>query len=141
MEAKGRRWLKVTGILFLIVGVFQLISTVVFTAMEAREAPLSALLDLDLVTTFYGLSAILSIGAGALGVRYCANPGRAKLCFMAGMFVLLVILALDVFTVVEMFNTQSPITVSLLVNDVVWLALPICYLVGARKNLPPAEEE
>lgn len=141
MNTKGTVWLKVTGILLLIIGAFQLISTIVLTYFGYKIVPFPFLLDLDMATTTTGLSSILSLGAGVLGVRYCARPARAKLCYMVGMFMLLVNLAINVFNMIQRAQMGEPFSFALLLVTFISLLLPFCYLIGARKNMPPTEED
>lgn len=141
MNAKGTVWLKVTGILLLIIGALQLISTIILTYFGYKVVPLPFLLDLDMATTTSGLSSILSLGAGFLGVRYCARPARAKLCYMVGMFMLLVNLAINVFNMIQRAQLGEPFSLALLCFTLIGLFLPSCYVIGARKNMPPTEED
>lgn len=140
MEAKGYRWLKITSILFLIIGGVQLVATIVLTHFGYQlflSSPL--LLDLDMATTTSGLTSILSLGAGVLGLHYCKNTERAKLCFMVGMFVLLINLAIGVFNILQRIQMGEGFSFASLFLLLFSLLLPLAYLVGARKNMPPSD--
>ena len=123
---KGRKFLKVTGILMIIGGAFGIIGGIV--AMIGSGA-LAAVLEtsaggLMLASALILASAVFQLIAGIMGVKNCDKPEKAQSCLVMGVAgnVISNVLGSD-------FNILSYAT---------GLIIPVLYIIGAVKNKEPA---
>lgn len=131
MEAKGAKFLKVTGILMIIGGILGIILGIVALLGVAALAYIS---DGELVTGLLYvasivavLSGIVQLIAGIMGVKNSKKPENAKKCMVWGVIVIVFSLISSILTVV---GGNSFPTFSFLLG----LVLPVLYIVGAAKN-------
>lgn len=130
---KGRKFLKVTGILMIIGGAFGIIGGIV--AMIGAGA-LAAVLEtsaggLMLASALILASAVFQLIAGIMGVKNCDKPEKAQSCIVIGVIVAILSVAGNVISNVlgSDFNIFSYAT---------GLIIPVLYIIGAVKNKEPA---
>ena len=130
---KGRKFLKVTGILMIIGGAFGIIGGIV--AMIGAGA-LAAVLEtsaggLMLASALILASAVFQLIAGIMGVKNCDKPEKAQSCLVMGVIVAILSVAGNVISNVlgSDFNILSYAT---------GLIIPVLYIIGAVKNNEPA---
>lgn len=130
---KGRKFLKVTGILMIIGGAFGIIGGIV--AMIGSGA-LAAVLEtsaggLMLASALILASAVFQLIAGIMGVKNCDKLEKAQSCLVMGVIVAILSVAGNVISNVlgSDFNILSYAT---------GLIIPVLYIIGAVKNKEPA---
>lgn len=130
---KGRKFLKVTGILMIIGGAFGIIGGIV--AMIGAGA-LAAVLEtsaggLMLASALILANAVFQLIAGIMGVKNCDKPEKAQSCIVIGVIVAILSVAGNVISNVlgSDFN---------IINYVAGLIIPVLYIIGAVKNKEPA---
>ena len=130
---KGRKFLKVTGILMIIGGAFGIIGGIV--AMIGAGA-LAAVLEtsaggLILASVLILASAVFQLIAGIMGVKNCDKPEKAQSCIVIGVIVAILSVAGNVISNVlgSDFN---------IINYAIGLIIPVLYIIGAVKNKEPA---
>ena len=126
---KGRKFLKVTGILMIIGGAFGIIGGIV--AMIGAGA-LAAVLEtsavgLMLASVLVLASAVFQLIAGIMGVKNCDKPEKAQTCLVMGIIVAILSVAGNVISNVlgSDFNAF---------NYATGLVIPVLYIIGAAKN-------
>lgn len=130
---KGRKFLKVTGILMIIGGAFGIIGGIV--AMIGAGA-LAAVLEMSagglmLASALILASAVFQLIAGIMGVKNCDKPEKAQSCIVIGVIVAILSVAGNVISNVlgSDFN---------IINYATGLVIPVLYIIGAVKNKEPA---
>ena len=130
---KGRKVLKVTGMLMIIGGAFGIIGGIV--AMMGAGA-LAAVLEtsaggLILASVLILASAVFQLIAGIMGVKNCDKPEKAQSCLVMGVIVAILSVAGNVISNIlgSSFNILSYAT---------GLIIPVLYIIGAVKNKEPA---
>ena len=130
---KGRKFLKVTGILMIIGGAFGIIGGII--AMIGAGA-LAAVLEtsaggLMLASALILASAVFQLIAGIMGVKNCDKPEKAQSCLVMGVIVAILSVAGNVISNVlgSDFN---------IINYATGLIIPVLYIIGAVKNKEPA---
>ena len=130
---KGRKFLKVTGILMIIGGAFGIIGGIV--AVIGAGA-LAAVLEtsaggLMLASALILASAVFQLIAGIMGVKNCDKPEKAQSCIVIGVIVAILSVAGNVISNVlgSDFN---------IINYATGLIIPVLYIIGAVKNKEPA---
>ena len=130
---KGRKFLKVTGILMIIGGAFGIIGGIV--AMIGAGA-LAAVLEtsaggLMIASALILASAVFQLIAGIMGVKNCDKPEKAQSCLVMGVIVAILSVAGNVISNIlgSSFNILSYAT---------GLIIPVLYIIGAVKNKEPA---
>ena len=126
---KGRKFLKVTGILMIIGGAFGIIGGIV--AIIGAGA-LAAVLEtsaggLMLASALILASAVFQLIAGIMGVKNCDKPEKAQSCLVMGVIVAILSVAGNVISNIlgSSFNILSYAT---------GLIIPVLYIIGAVKN-------
>ena len=132
MEAKGKGFLKVVGILMIIGGAIGIISSIVLLACTAPAAAVLSMIGISsgavIASGLLGLvGAALELVAGILGVKNCADPSKANSCIAFG----IVVLALTVISNILYFSVLS---------FLLGLILPVLYLIGAFLNKQSAAQ-
>ena len=130
---KGRKFLKVTGMLMIIGGAFGIIGGIV--AMIGAGA-LAAVLEtsaggLMLASALILASAVFQLIAGIMGVKNCDKPEKAQSCLVMGVIVAILSVSGNIISNVlgSDFNIFSYAT---------GLIIPVLYIIGAVKNKEPA---
>ena len=130
---KGRKFLKVTGILMIIGGGFGIIGGIL--AMLGAGA-LAAVLEtsaggLMLASALILASAVFQLIAGIMGVKNCDKPEKAQSCLVMGVIVAILSVSGNIISNVlgSSFNILSYAT---------GLVIPVLYIIGAVKNKEPA---
>lgn len=126
---KGRKFLKVTGILMIIGGAFGIIGGII--AMIGAGA-LAAVLEtsaggLMLASALILASAVFQLIAGIMGVKNCDKTKKAQSCLVMGVIVAILSVAGNIISNVlgSSFNILSYAT---------GLIIPVLYIIGAVKN-------
>ena len=126
---KGRKFLKVTGILMIIGAAFGIIGGII--AMIGVGA-LAAVLEtsaggLMLASALILASAVFQLIAGIMGVKNCDKPEKAQSCLVMGVIVAILSVAGNIISNVlgSSFNILSYAT---------GLIIPVLYIIGATKN-------
>ena len=130
---KGRKFLKVTGILMIIGGAFGIIGGIV--AMIGAGA-LAAVLEtsaggLMLASALILASAVFQLIAGIMGVKNCDKPEKAQSCIVIG--VIVAILSVSGNVISNVLGSDFNI-----INYATGLIIPVLYIIGAVKNKEPA---
>ena len=130
---KGRKFLKVTGILMIIGGAFGIIGGIV--AMIGAGA-LAAVLEtsaggLMLASALILASAVFQLIAGIMGVKNCDKPEKAQSCMVIG--VIVAILSVTGNVISNVLGSDFNI-----INYAAGLIVPVLYIIGAAKNKEPA---
>ena len=130
---KGRKFLKVTGILMIIGGGFGIIGGIL--AMLGAGA-LAAVLEtsaggLMLASALILASAVFQLIAGIMGVKNCDKPEKAQNCLVMGVIVAILSVSGNIISNVlgSSFEIMSYAT---------GLIIPVLYIIGAVKNKEPA---
>ena len=126
---KGRKFLKVTGILMIISAAFGIIGGII--ALIGAGA-LAAVLEtsaggLMLASALILASAVFQLIAGIMGVKNCDKPEKAQSCLVMGVIVAILSVAGNVISNVlgSDFN---------IFNYATGLIIPVLYIIGAAKN-------
>ncbi len=126
---KGRKFLKVTGILMIIGGAFGIIGGII--ALIGAGA-LAAVLEtsaggLMLASALILASAVFQLIAGIMGVKNCDKPEKAQSCLVMGIIVAILSVSGNIISNVlgSDFN---------IINYATGLIIPVLYIIGAVKN-------
>lgn len=130
---KGRKFLKVTGILMIIGGALGIIGGIV-TMIGAGA--LAAVLEtsaggLILASVLILASAVFQLIAGIMGVKNCDKPEKAQSCLVMG--VIVAILSVSGNIISNVLGSDFNIF-----NYATGLIIPVLYIIGAVKNKEPA---
>ena len=130
---KGRKFLKVTGILMIIGGAFGIIGGIV--AMIGAGA-LAAVLEtsaggLMLASALILASAVFQLIAGIMGVKNCDKPEKAQSCLVMG--VIVAILSVSGNIISNILGSSF-----FILSYATGLIIPVLYIIGAVKNKEPA---
>ncbi len=126
---KGRKFLKVTGILMIIGAAFGIIGGIIaMIGVGALAAVLeTSAVGLMLASVLVLASAVFQLIAGIMGVKNCDKPEKAQTCLVMGIIVAILSVAGNVISNVlgSDFNLLSYAT---------GLVIPVLYIIGAAKN-------
>lgn len=126
---KGRKFLKVTGILMIIGAAFGIIGGIIaMIGVGALAAVLeTSAVGLMLASVLVLASAVFQLIAGIMGVKNCDKPEKAQTCLVMGIIVAILSVAGNVISNVlgSDFNLLSYAT---------GLVIPVLYIIGATKN-------
>ena len=126
---KGRKFLKVTGILMIIGAAFGIIGGIIaMIGVGALAAVLeTSAVGLMLASVLVLASAVFQLIAGIMGVKNCDKPEKAQSCLVMGVIVAILSVAGNVTSSVlgSSFNITSYVT---------GLVIPVLYIIGAVKN-------
>lgn len=135
----GKTYLKVTGVFYIIGGVFSIIIGALLPAMidfllemsEEMGMAISELQELVQINITLAVAvtialALLHLVAGIIGVKFCNSREKAQLCYMIGIILIVVTTIQQLFNILD----QSFGVISAVISYV----LPGLYFVGARKN-------
>ena len=130
---KGRKFLKVTGILMIISAAFGIIGGIVATI---GAGALAAVLEtsaggLMLASALILASAVFQLIAGIMGVKNCDKPEKAQSCMVIG--VIVAILSVTGNVISNVLGSDFNI-----INYAAGLIVPVLYIIGAAKNKEPA---
>ena len=130
---KGRKFLKVTGILMIIGAAFGIIGGIIaIIGVGAMAAVLETSAGgLMFASVLILASAVFQLIAGIMGVKNCDKPEKAQSCLVMGVIVAILSVAGNVISNVlgSDFNILSYAT---------GLIIPVLYIIGAVKNKEPA---
>ena len=130
---KGRKFLKVTGILMIIGAAFGIIGGIIaMIGVGALAAVLeTSAVGLMLASVLVLASAVFQLIAGIMGVKNCDKPEKAQSCMVIGVIVAILSVAGNVISNVlgSDFN---------IINYATGLIIPVLYIIGAVKNKEPA---
>ena len=126
---KGRKFLKVTGILMIIGAAFGIIGGIVaMIGVGAMAAVLETSAGgLMFASVLILASAVFQLIAGIMGVKNCDKPEKAQTCLVMGIIVAILSVAGNVISNVlgSDFNAF---------NYATGLVIPVLYIIGAAKN-------
>ena len=126
---KGRKFLKVTGILMIIGAAFGIIGGIIaMIGVGALAAVLeTSAVGLMLASVLVLASAVFQLIAGIMGVKNCDKPEKAQTCLVMGIIVAILSVAGNVISNVlgSDFNAF---------NYATGLIIPVLYIIGAVKN-------
>lgn len=126
---KGRKFLKVTGILMIIGAAFGIIGGIIaMIGVGALAAVLeTSAVGLMLASVLVLASAVFQLVAGIMGVKNCDKPEKAQACLVMGIIVAILSVAGNVTSNVlgSDFNVF---------NYATGLVIPVLYIIGAAKN-------
>ena len=126
---KGRKFLKVTGILMIIGAAFGIIGGIIARiGVGALAAVLeTSAVGLMLASVLVLASAVFQLIAGIMGVKNCDKPEKAQACLVMGIIVAILSVAGNVTSNVlgSDFNVF---------NYATGLVIPVLYIIGAAKN-------
>lgn len=126
---KGRKFLKVTGILMIIGAAFGIIGGIIaMIGVGALAAVLeTSAIGLMLASVLVLASAVFQLIAGIMGVKNCDKPEKAQACLVMGIIVAILSVAGNVTSNVlgSDFNVF---------NYATGLVIPVLYIIGAAKN-------
>lgn len=126
---KGRKFLKVTGILMIIGAAFGIIGGIIaIIGVGAMAAVLETSAGgLMFASVLILASAVFQLIAGIMGVKNCDKPEKAQSCLVMGVIVAILSVAGNVTSSVlgSSFNITSYVT---------GLVIPVLYIIGAVKN-------
>ena len=126
---KGRKFLKVTGILMIIGAAFGIIGGIIaMIGVGALAAVLeTSAVGLMLASVLVLASAVFQLSAGIMGVKNCDKPEKAQTCLVMGIIVAILSVAGNVISNVlgSDFNAF---------NYATGLVIPVLYIIGATKN-------
>lgn len=126
---KGRKFLKVTGILMIIGAAFGIIGGIIaMIGVGALAAVLeTSAVGLMLASVLVLSSAVFQLIAGIMGVKNCDKPEKAQTCLVMGIIVAILSVAGNVISNVlgSDFNAF---------NYATGLVIPVLYIIGAAKN-------
>ena len=126
---KGRKFLKVTGILMIIGAAFGIIGGIIaMIGVGALAAVLAtSAVGLILASVLVLASAVFQLIAGIMGVKNCDKPEKAQTCLVMGIIVAILSVAGNVISNVlgSDFNAF---------NYATGLVIPVLYIIGAAKN-------
>lgn len=126
---KGRKFLKVTGILMIIGAAFGIIGGIIaMIGVGALAAVLeTSAVGLMLASVLVLASAVFQLIAGIMGVKNCDKPEKAQTCLVMGIIVAILSVAGNVISNLlgSDFNAF---------NYATGLVIPVLYIIGAAKN-------
>lgn len=135
---RGQRFLKVTGILMIIMCAFNIIigglaligsgATMTLTTQDAEMAAMSGVMGIvSIMSVLMILSGITELIAGIIGIVNCKKPEKAHVCLIWGIIVMLMSIVQAGFEVYVggMFN---------IFNFALSMVIPILYVYGAVMN-------
>lgn len=134
-NAPGRGKLKVTGILYIILGALALLGSLVLMAGgglliasgEESGAGMALGAAVGILSLLGLVSAVFYLIVGILGVKNCDKPEKCGANFVLGVVVLVLVLVSLVANVI----TSGP---SGAASNVIGLVLAVIYLLGAKQN-------
>ena len=126
---KGRKFLKVTGILMIIGAAFGIIGGIIaMIGVGALAAVLeTSAVGLMLASVLVLASAVFQLIAGIMGVKNCEKPEKAQSCLIMGVIVAILSVAGNVIS--NVLGSQFSI-----INYATGLIIPVLYIIGAAKN-------
>lgn len=137
--APGKKFIKITGILLVVFGAIGIISSISSATMSSTLGDFGV----SMTSIVLGvISALFGIALGVLGILYCKNIEKAKLlqyCVFAYIAYYFINLIIGTIISSNMLTAQGlPVFAGLalgLVSGLIGLIIPICFLIGAQKNL------
>jgi hypothetical protein len=163
--APGNKFLKITGILFIVLGVYRIISLIANIVTSGIMASVASELGVPAISGFTiflsVLNVLLSLFLGITGVMYCKDIKKAKLLkyFAFGYIGFYVIFSINsVVTTVASFTSIKNATANesdlsvvassgiffsgmffVIIGIIIGFVIPILYLIGTKKNLEAQE--
>lgn len=138
-NAPGKGKLKVTGILYIILGALGLLLALIslggggiMMALGGADVGMAVGAVVMVLGVLAAISAALYLVLGILGVKNCGRPEKCGVNFVLGI-VLLVLLVISIISEVTMMGIGSAGI------DIVVLVLTIIYLMGAKQNRDAAK--
>ena len=128
MEAKGAKFLKVTGILMIIGGALSIILGIVAVIGVAALAVLGVSSGILYASGILALvAAVAQLITGIVGCKNAKKPEKAGVCLTWG----IIVAALSV--IAEILNVAGGNKFDVL-GLIIGLVIPVLYIIGAAKN-------
>ena len=145
VNAPGKNFLKVTGILLVVFGSLIVLPSIIILVLSIIHADF---LSLMAHICFFSLIGALYIFSGIAGIRHCDNAQSANICFRLGVFLLAALILIPIIliiasVVIEVLTDSTDSKVGVYLNDIGSIFIPslpfalplsILYLIGAIKN-------
>lgn len=127
-QAKGAQFLKVTGIIMIVVAAIGIIfGIVLLIGAIAANALADGALGLLVVAALIALvGAVIQLIAGIVGVKNCNKPEKAQTCIVWGA----IVAALNVLSIVLTVAQGGDINVP----SILGIVVPALFIFGAIKN-------
>lgn len=138
MEARGKNFLKVTGIIMIVFGAIGVLSTLIsFLGLSMLMQTYAALgMDTSMVIPGLIISAVggvLELAAGIIGVVNARKPEKAMVCIIFG--ILLVILqVVSGATSLLAVSAQGSSIITTIISMIIGLILPVLFIYGGILN-------
>ncbi len=133
MQLKGKMYLKVIGILFIIGAVFSIIGAFALFA-GGTALKVSGVDGADTIAFITGIillaEGVLRMAAGVMGVKHCNDSEKAGTLFKLGIAVIVFAVAANILDFVIAGQVKGTEIVSCLIS----LILPILFVYGAKLN-------
>lgn len=132
MEAKGKKLLKVSGILFVIEGVIGVLAYGLMTLLLGMETLIeksTAGGTVTAIAVLYLVASVISLVAGILGVKKGGEKASASKCLVWGVLNLVVVLAASIWS-----YAGEGATLAHFVYTAASLIIPSLYIAGAYMN-------
>ena len=127
--AKGRVFLLVTGIIYIIVGVFSVLAGVIIDITSQAIDGLGNMVGVDDAGLGLGILAIITVASGVyafvmgvLGITWRNTIEKGKVLLILGCISIVV-------------DIVGAIALGFSISTILMLAMPACYIVGAYKNM------
>lgn len=132
MEAKGKKLLKVCGVLFIIEGIVGILSygllTLIFSAGTIIDK-VEGGFAVTAIAVLYLAASVVSLIAGVLGVKKAADHNAAGKCLIWGVINLVLTFAAAIWSL-----TGEGFTVAHVLYTAISLIIPSLYIAGAYMN-------
>ena len=133
MQANGKDFLRITGILMIIGGGLDTLLNLVALVLVPTALPLIIPVGTATLVCIFGLFlGAFEAFTGICGIKYCGDTSRAKDCMMLGVIACAIALGNVVLSIA---NDSFGLT------TILGIGLPALYLIGACMNMRPRTEE
>ncbi len=132
MEAKGKTFLKVCGVLLIIEGIIGVIFYGLLTLILGTGTLINKPeggVTVTVIAALYTIAAVVSLIAGILGVKNASDKAAAKKCLVWGIINLVLTFAAGVWSLVG-----EGFTVSHVLYTCIGFIIPSLYIAGAYIN-------
>lgn len=142
-KAPGKGLLKVVGIIFVVLAAFGIIGTGINmgTLHAMSNGSLDPMMEsvfeqtgvtqemLTVSVVLAAIQSVLYLAAGIVGIVSCNKVGKANICFLFGILLIVWVLGNQAYSAVS-----APFGVLNIISMIIGLILPLLYFWGALKN-------
>ncbi len=133
MEAKGRKLLKVCGVIFIIEGIMGIVVygllTLVLGLGLAINGYVSGGFSVTAIAAMYTISAIIALIAGILGVKHASDRAAAGKCLVWGVLNLILTVIAGIWSIID-----GGVTAVHVLYTCIGFIIPSLYIAGAYVN-------